>query len=133
MIDNTALKNIKRMSWLFISLLVVVSCKATKDISSGEIDGSLSTKRIIENHYKNGLNFDTMNGRIKIDYSDGSNSQGVTVSFRMKKDEIIWISAPLGMVKAHITPEKVSFYNKLEGEYFEGDYGYLSQFLGKGG
>lgn len=111
-------------------MLVLASCKSTKEVLEGEIDGSISTKRIIDNHYKNTFNFNTLSGRIKIDYSDGSTSQGVTVSFRMKKDEVVWISAPLGMVKAHITPEKVSFYNKLEGEYFEGDYGYLSQFLG---
>ena len=111
-------------------LAAMVSCKASKNIAAGEIDEALSTKKIIDNHYKNGPNFSTLNGRIKIDYSDGSTSQGVTVSFRMKKDEVIWISAPLGMVKAHITPEKVSFYNRLEEEYFEGDYGYLSQFLG---
>jgi len=130
MISKLNTKNMKVILWFSIGFLVLVSCKATKDISSGEVDRSLSTKRIIDNHYKNGLNFITLNGRIKIDYSDGSNSQGVTVSFRMKKDEVIWISAPLGMVKAHITPDEVSFYNKLEGEYFEGDYGYLSQFLG---
>ena len=29
-----------------------------------------------------------------------------------------------------ITPEKVSFYNKLDNTYFEGDYKYLSDLLG---
>ncbi len=119
-----------KATWFCLSLMILASCKSTKNISTGEVDGSLSTKRIIDNHYRNGLNFETLSGRVKIDYDDGKNSQGVTVNFRMKKDEVIWMSAPLGIVKAHITPEKVSFYNKLEGEYFEGDYGYLSNYLG---
>jgi hypothetical protein len=128
--DLGYLKYIKRVGFLVMFLLVLVSCKSTKTGSNGEVDGALTTKRIIENHYKDGLNFTTLNGRIKIDYSDGKTSKGVTVGFRMKKDEVIWISAPFGMVKAYITPEKVSFYNKLEGEYFEGDYSYLSSLLG---
>jgi hypothetical protein len=30
----------------------------------------------------------------------------------------------------YITPGKVSYYNKLQNEYFEGDFSYLSQILG---
>ena len=116
-------------STLFI-LLVLTACKSTKSITGGEVDSRLSTKRIIENHYANQLEFKTLSGRVKIDYSDGEDAQGVTVSLRMEKDEVIWISAPLGMVKAHITPERVSFYNKLQNEYFDGDFSYLSDLLG---
>jgi hypothetical protein len=48
----------------------------------------------------------------------------------MEKDKAIWMSAPLGIVKAYITPDRVSFYNKLENEYFDGDFSYLSDLLG---
>jgi hypothetical protein len=48
----------------------------------------------------------------------------------MKKDEVIWLSAPLGVIKVLITPGRVSFYNKLSNEYFDGDYSYLSEILG---
>lgn len=115
---------------IVLSMIVLSSCKSTKSIATGELDASLSSKKVIQNHYQNELQFETMSGKVKIDYSDGENSQGVSVSLRMKKDEVIWISAPLGMVKAHITPEKVSFYNRLQNEYFDGDYGYLSDILG---
>ena len=40
------------------------------------------------------------------------------------------MSAPLGIVKAYITPDRVSFYNKLQNEYFDGDFSYLSELLG---
>ena len=115
---------------ILISIFLATSCKSTKTIVGGEADPSLTSKRVIANHYANQLDFETLSGRVKIEYDDGKSSQGVTVSFRMQKDEVIWISAPLGMVKAHITPEKVSFYNKLENEYFEGDFAYLSNILG---
>ena len=67
---------------------------------------------------------------MRIDYSDGESTQSVSVSFRMEKDKAIWLSAPLGIVKAYITPDRVSFYNKLDNEYFDGNFSYLSQLLG---
>lgn len=119
-----------RPIYLLVTLLVFGACKSTKSITGGEIDNRMSAKRIIENHYANQTDFKTLSGRVKIDYSDGKNEQGVSVSLRMEKDKVIWISAPLGVVKAHITPERVSFYNKLQNEYFDGDFSYLSELLG---
>ncbi|AWX44587.1 hypothetical protein HME9304_01590 [Flagellimonas maritima] len=115
---------------LFFLILFFGACKSTKTITGGNVDDGISTKRIITNHYANQSNFITLSGRIKIDYSNGDSSQGVNVSLRIEKDKVIWISAPLGVVKAHITPERVSFYNKLQGEYFDGDFSYLSDLLG---
>ena len=122
-------KLVQRLSVLVVFALVV-SCKSTKTIAAGEVDASLSTKRIISNHYQNELEFETLSGKLKIDYDDGENSQTVSVSLRMKKDETIWISAPFGVVKAIVTPDRVSFYNKLQNEYFDGDFSYLSNLLG---
>ncbi|MEM8999144.1 MAG: DUF4292 domain-containing protein [Bacteroidota bacterium] len=130
MTGNRVFQTLVKTMGIFTIGLIMSSCKSTKTIASGETDRSLSAKKIIENHYNNQTDFETLNGRVKIDYSDGRSSQGVTVSLRMEKDKVIWISAPLGMLKANITPGKVSFYNKLEGEYFEGDFEYLSNLLG---
>lgn len=126
------LKNVGKVTYTFVcmGLLLFVSCKSTKTVAGGTADSRLSAKRIIENHYGNQTNFKTLSGRVKIDYTDGDKNQGISVSLRMEKDKVIWISAPFGMVKAHITPEQVSFYNKLEGEYFDGDFSYLSDLLG---
>ncbi|WP_435624104.1 DUF4292 domain-containing protein [Flagellimonas sp.] len=121
---------LKRLVFFLLLPLMVLSCKSTKSIVGGEVDGSISTKKIIANHYGNQEDFKTLRGRVKIDYSNGKESQGISVSLRMEKDKVIWISAPLGVVKAHITPERVSFYNKLQGEYFDGDFSYLSDLLG---
>lgn len=121
----------KNRLWvLILSMLTLGACKSTKTVTGGEVDSRMSAKNIIDNHYTNQPNFKTLSGRIKIDYSNGDESQGVNVSLRMEKDKVIWMSAPLGMVKAHITPNKVSFYNKLQNEYFDGDFSYLSHVLG---
>ncbi|WP_456868105.1 DUF4292 domain-containing protein [Galbibacter sp. BG1] len=111
-------------------LLFATSCGSKNVLGVGELKSNLSAKSIIGNHYKNELDFETLTGRIKIDYSDGENSQGTTVSIRMKKDEAIWMSATLSVVKVLITPTRVSFYNKLDNTYFDGDFSYLNKLLG---
>jgi len=120
----------RKLLYVLIGLVIFTSCKSKKVITDGTVDNALSAKAIIKNHYQSQLDFKTIAGRMKIDYSDGESSQGVSVSLRMENDNAIWISAPFGMVKAYITPERVTFYNKLEKEYFDGDFSYLSNLLG---
>lgn len=118
--------------WVFIGLLLFLfsSCKSAKIITDRTLDANLSAKTIIKNHYRNSVNFKTLTSKLRIEYSDGASSQSVGVSLRMEKDKAIWLSAPLGIVKALITPDRVSFYNKLENNYFDGSFEYLSQLLG---
>lgn len=118
--------------WYFPLLIAafLLSCKSAGTVVSGTVDDNLSVRSIIKNHYKNQLRFNTLSGRLKIDYDDGYNAQSLGVTLRMKKDRAIWMSAPFGVVKAYITPERVSFYNKLENQYFDGDFSYLSALLG---
>lgn len=119
-----------KQSLLMVSIVLMASCKSTKVVTGGTVDEKLSAKSVIKAHYQNQANFKTLNGKVRISYSDGESSQNVSVSIRMEKDKAIWMSAPLGIVKAYITPDRVSFYNKLQNEYFDGDFSYLSELLG---
>ncbi len=119
-----------RILFFGVFLILVSSCKSSKIISDGTLDANISAKNLIRTHYQNELDFKTLRGKVKIDYSDGDDTQSFSVSLRMKKGQAIWMSAPLGIVKAYITPDRVSFYNKLENTYFDGDFSYLSQLLG---
>ncbi|WP_430908578.1 DUF4292 domain-containing protein [Maribacter sp. 2-571] len=115
---------------LLLFSLMIMACKSGRIATDGTVDSRLTAKTIIKEHYQNQLDFKTLKGKIKIEYSEGGSSQGLSVSLRMEKDKAIWISAPLGIVKAYITPGRVSFYNKLQNEYFDGDFSYLSKILG---
>ncbi|MEM6718332.1 MAG: DUF4292 domain-containing protein [Bacteroidota bacterium] len=111
-------------------LLFIVGCKSTKTVvSSGEVP-NLSAKNIVKNHYRNAVNFKTIRGKLKVDFNDGKVQDNFTLNLRMEKDKNIWISAKLGVVKILITPKKVSFYNKLDNTYFEGDFTLISDFIG---
>ena len=115
---------------LFILVFFAFNCKASKSISGGEANFKLSTKQLLKEHAKQVPHFKTLESKLKITYAQGDKEQSYTVNFRSKKDEVLWLSASFSVVKALITPEKVSFYNKLDNTYFEGDYNYLSTILG---
>lgn len=116
---------------LFSILSVFVSCRSTKSLTSnGTIKEGMTSKQLIKENKKQTADFKTLQAKVKIDYSEGDKSNGVSVTLRMEKDKIIWLSAPLGAARAMITPQKVSFYNKLDNEYFDGDYSILSDLLG---
>lgn len=98
--------------------------------ATGTIKENVSAKQIIKENQKQVGEFKTLQAKVKIDYTQGNNENGVSVNLRIEKDKIIWLSAPLAVARVMITPEKVSYYNKLENEYFDGDYSLLSELLG---
>lgn len=114
-----------------ILLALLCSCGSNKSIiASGEASDKLSAKQVIKQHEKNNADFKTMQARVKIEITQGEKSQGTTFSLRVEKDKVIWLSAPIGMARMKITPDKVRFYNKLDNEFFDGDYKLLSDFVG---
>ncbi len=116
---------------LTIAVLVNFGCKSTKSIvSKGELDKSLSSRQLIKEHTKTFADFKTLQSRVKIDYQQGDMEQSHSVNLRIEKDKTIWLSATLGIVRVKITPTKVSFYNKLDNTYFDGDFSLISDLLG---
>ncbi len=114
-----------------IVLLIAFGCKSTKGVSgSGDLNKRLSSKQIINEHAKNEAKFKTLQSRVKVEYVQGDQSQTHSINLRMEKDKTIWLSATLGIVRAKITPSKVSFYNKLDNTYFDGDFSLISDLLG---
>ena len=74
-----------------------------------------------------------MNIRANAKYEDEKQSHSLNADIRIKKGEIIWINIKflgLPMAKAMITPTKVSYYEKLNNTYFDGDFSLLSNWLG---
>ncbi len=123
---------LKKFSFIIIFILSISACKTTKITNTSE-NMSFSSKKVIKNHYKNAFDKKTINAKLKIKYKGKSSLPSVTGSLRLRKDETIWISlTKLGfpVAKVLITPNKVSFYEKINRTYFDGDFTLLSNFLG---
>ena len=91
--------------------MVLVSCK-TRDVAAGnESIKRLSVKEIIKKHDKNKSDFTTLIAKLKVRYKDPDQSQNISVSMRIAKDEKIWISASLiiPLAKVLITPDKIDY------------------------
>ena len=114
-----------------IAMLLMVNCKSAKSvIASGEASSKLSAKQVIKQHQKSDTDFETLQGKVRIDITQNQKQQGSTFNLRIEKDKVIWLSAKLGLARMMITPDKVRFYSKLDNEYFDGDYELLSDFVG---
>lgn len=123
----------RKGTYLVVLLVMLASCKSTKKIAETGVLEDLSSKKIISNHYSNSFNQNTVESKLDVSYDDGKMSATVNVKLRMEKDKAIWLSATkLGfpLAKVLITPTKVSFYEKLKGTYFDGDFSLLNDFLG---
>ena len=105
-----------------IAMLLMVNCKSAKSvIASGEASSKLSAKQVIKQHQKSDTDFETLQGKVRIDITQNQKQQGSTFNLRIEKDKVIWLSAKLGLARMMITPDKVRFYSKLDNEYFDGD------------
>ena len=119
---------------VIIPFIILVSCSAKKAIiAETTVNNKLSTEKIIENHYKNKLNFNTLFIKSNVSYKDPNQSQNVSAEIKIKKDNIIVVRIRIlgiTIAKALITPEKVQYYEKINSSYFEGNYSAISKLLG---
>lgn len=118
--------------FVFICITIVAfGCGSTKSIKSrGELKSTMTAKELIKENSNHNARFKTLQAKVKIDYIQDKKSQGYTVNLRMEKDKVIWINSVLGLARVMITPDRVSFYDKINNQYFDGDYRLLSDLLG---
>jgi len=112
-------------------VLLVMSCKSKKTVFSSEADASVSMREVVRNYdLQSALAFETLHIRGNTSVSIFN----INLDIRIRKDKMILITAraPLmgNVAKVLITPDYVSYYYRQDSEYFEGDYEFLSNWLG---
>lgn len=110
----------------------IISCGSRRS-TSGIATKNAEAVSVIKKHYNTEVDFKTVSGKLRAVYQDEEKTQSVNLSFRMKKDEAIWMSASIlgfPVAKVFITPSSVSYYEKVTQSYFEGDFSLVSDFLG---
>lgn len=122
----------KKLLIIFTLLFLTVSCKTKRAVvaTTGKVTAEKQVQEVWQHHLASFPAFKTLVGSVQVSYNDGKNSQSLPLSFRMEKDKAIWLSAPLGIAKVFITPEKAAFFNRLDSTYFNGDFSYISRLLG---
>ncbi len=122
---------IKKIIFVILVSFFVTACKSTKNKRNTDSENMLLTK-VLSKYNKNSFDKKTIRASIKAKYKGKESLPSVSISLRIKKDKVIWmsISKIIGIGKLKITPKRVQFYNKLTNEYFDGDFALLSNFLG---
>lgn len=121
--------------YLVIVLVVFLAGCKTKSVlvDKPKPETGITASKIIENYYNNKNEFSTLYIKSNAQYTDEKQTQNVTAEIKIKKDKLILVSIRflgITMAKALITPTAVSYYEKINGNYFEGDFSSLSQWLG---
>jgi hypothetical protein len=119
---------------LFLLTLILFSCGGARKAKMGTVaPEDAAVAAVVAQHYENEVDFNTLQGKLGLVYQTEERSQSVTVNFRMKKNDTIWMSGQLlgiPLAKVMITPNSVQFYEKITKTYFDGDFSLLSDLLG---
>jgi len=144
----------KKAVLFFILSTVLFSCKSKKNLNDNtSTNDSLSQEIIIVNdgdkalsknenltylkavndHYALNKNFNTIQINADVDFKNKSFDENVTADIRIQKGQTILITIKkFGFTGAKIliTQDRVSYYEILNGTFYDGDFEFISKFLG---
>ncbi len=113
---------------LCFAIFVFTSCKQQQKIIVKKNKCILdykTAKTLSAKLKENEFCFDRLNAKLNVETFIDSSFNSFTISLRMKKDSVIWMSvSKLGIegARAIITKDSVKFFNRIENNYFKGDY-----------
>ncbi|WP_232455898.1 DUF4292 domain-containing protein [Polaribacter sp. SA4-10] len=101
-------------------------------MSTNVIAKEMGAKKVIRKHVSANFNKKTVDAKLKANFNNGKIKQSISVSMKIKKDEVIWLKGTkfITIFKAKITPNSVRFYSPYAKNYFEGDFSMLEKLLG---
>jgi hypothetical protein len=118
---------------LFIISFSLFSCGGSNTITNRADIKIESPKKIIKNHSKSKFNKDYLSADLKLNFTQQGKSQNVNVKLKIQNNKKIWLSATIfgfPIAKVLITPERVSYYIKINKTCFDGDYSEINRLLG---
>ncbi|MEN8703221.1 MAG: DUF4292 domain-containing protein [Polaribacter sp.] len=121
------------IKYLVLLIIVFTSCKSSKNmIDATAVAKNISSKKVARRHMAANFDKQTIDAKLKVNFNNGKTNQSLTVSMKMKKDEVIWLRGTklITVFKAEITPTKVRYYSSVFKNSFEGDFSMLKELLG---
>lgn len=122
-------------------ICLATACKSKKEVvvapptkAETKVDNTKAEALTLLNSKQ--LKFNTLSLKAKATLDINGNSNDVTMNFRMKDKETIWVSVTaLGglaeVARALITPDSIKIQNKLKSEYLKKPFSYIYNFTNK--
>lgn len=116
--------------FLFIVLTIsMAACKNVKNTSSNNLAARMSIKKLNNIIDRNAFDYKYFSTKARVNLD----KQSFTANFRMKKDEVIWISltGPFNIEGARvlITPGRFQMINKLEASYYDMPLSFVEKYI----
>ncbi|MCB0637780.1 MAG: DUF4292 domain-containing protein [Lewinella sp.] len=106
---------------LLLSLaLLASSCGPGRELTRRNRIEVLAGPELLDRVVRNQLQAETLDGKARIQYDDGSFSMGVTASIKMIKDSLIWMSVKkfgFEVARAMITQDSLYVLDRINNEY----------------
>jgi hypothetical protein len=122
----------RKILLIFTVLLMLASCKTTRTVSRGPLKEE-GPENLYSKLKENELHFEWLSAKFDASYTDQNGKTDFKGQIRVRKDSLIWvtISPALGIeaIRMVVTNDSVKYFNRLNKEYFAGDYQLVSQFL----
>ncbi|GGG93772.1 hypothetical protein GCM10011416_08750 [Polaribacter pacificus] len=120
--------------FLLVLLFLGASCGSSKKaMGTAVVAERLAANKVAKKHLATNFDKESVEAKLKVVYQDAKNKQSVSVKLRLQKDSVIWLNATYAgflVARAKITPTRVSYYEKLNKTYFDGDFTLLRNVLG---
>ena len=114
----------------FIGIIIFFnSCKSVAVLPTKtplkNVDISALVSKIKSNYPK----VNKLRSRIRATYNDGKRTQQIIIQLRMENKKKVWMSATMiiPIAKLMITPEEISFYEKFQKNYFQGNFDLINK------
>ncbi|MED5363096.1 MAG: DUF4292 domain-containing protein [Bacteroidota bacterium] len=121
----------RRVLFFGTIVLIVNSCGVLRPKPTSDIKVK-NAKDLIEQIQTTQPSWNTLDMRGSVTALQGDASQRITISIRIRTNELIWVNAaiivPVG--RAKIDKKGVSFYEQIGKTFFEGDFSAIEDALG---
>ena len=118
--------------FLLLLFLLLESCKSAKLFPADTPKKNVDFATLATQLQRVQPSISNLTARIKAQYNDGKRKQQVIVQLRIASQKKIWISATMlvPVAKLLIEENQVSFYEKFQKTYFQGDFNLINAPLG---
>lgn len=121
------------LQYFVVFLVLFSSCKVKMDLTKTPvISKKMSARKVARKHMASSLDKASVAAKLKVNFNNGKQQQRISVSLKMKKDQVIWLKGSkfITLFKVKITPTSVRYYSSYAKNYLEGDFSLLKKLLG---
>lgn len=119
----------KYIAFLSIVIILLASCKTADKAKRSSLEGK-KTEYLIQQMKNHEFDFETFSAKSVISVEQDGKKKTFKSNIRIRKDSAIWISiTPLfgiEMARVLISADTVKLINRLDKQYFIGDYEYIN-------